>query len=304
MLPPPGPGQQQQTPGTNPQQPGSQESPNKQRFLQALQALGITVDQTSPLANDEECLSRVLGILASYSSDAIKKQKTAGTGSPSGADLQEQSTVVAMSQLNTNPTSTNTQVPGTPGQLPVNSPLPGQTLPQAAVNPSISAEQWDALNGRVTQLSQALLSQDATNKSLASQNAALMSLVTTQNRSGYMNRISALRQSQRIPADKATALEQLAGAYQFSELNNGTSELDLALSIYEGLPAGAAFVNPHAGVIQMSGTNGQPNLGVMPVNQTSQFFTGVNQIPEDRVDAVLAELGYGDQTGNRLLGVK
>lgn len=272
------------TPSSNPsvgQQSGSnsqQANPHddaKQRFIEALAALGISVDPNSPIQADSRVLSRLTSMLADMTSDAADRQMQTlqSTTNPNGGTsngYSQQATVVAMSKTDTNQNVTQ----------------PAAPAPQVSSQTASAAVPANFDMAQVVRMSQVMAEQEGHIKTLQAQNAGLMNMVTQQTRKTYQDRINGLRNTGRITADDANALETLATTFQFSATSGDSkSELDIRLEVYEKLPANALSPVGNAALqtVQMSGYT------ETPVTQTNSQFFSDNEPTDDRAKQILAE---------------
>lgn len=263
---------------SNPTQPGAnagQQQPDHEsdaisRFTEACSALGVQIDQSSPILKDPRLMSRLTGVLADMTGDAAQtatqqQQQSGASGAPGTSGLSQQSTVVAMSKTGTE-TSTAT---------------PPVVTPPTVTPPVVIT---DDTTVQMSRLNQALLIQDGKIKSQDGLINGLMQRVTEQSRAAYEGRIANLSATGRIAAADADALRALAGTFQFSATSpESKGELDIRLEIYEKLPANSIMPMTGNTPTQMS-----QNYSSTPV-QSSAFFA-TTEPDEARAASILDEL--------------
>jgi hypothetical protein len=142
------------------------------------------------------------------------------------------------------------------------------TETKTEVTPPVDSE-------KVIQMSAALVTQ----KGIIDQ---LLVEATNSRKQGYLSRIDALVRSGRCKKDKADAFRTEVGTYQFSVGATGQSALDMKLELLEELPEGAVL-SAHEKIAQFS-------INETAVSGTSQFFTGAEEVSDERVNQILNEM--------------
>lgn len=216
------------------------------KLQQSLSALGVTLESSNPILKNPDGLSRLISVVSDLMGDAAKNCNPQNSNSIP----QEQSTVIAMSE-----TKTTTTTEAQPPVVPV-------------TPPAVDVE-------RITQMSQALANQDA-------QIRQLSAVVTNERKDKYRSRITELVRTGRASPAMAKELTDQVETYQFSATTSETkSPLDIELSIYEKLPAGAVLTDAER-IKQFSITE-------TPVASLGSLYTGSEEPSEDRISQLLNE---------------
>ena len=117
---------------------------------------------------------------------------------------------------------------------------------------------------------------------------------TNTRKAGYLSRIDKLVKTGRCKKDKADAFRTEVGTYQFSmNETDSPSILDIRLSDLEELPEGAVL-SGHERVAQFA-------INETAVNTTSQFFTGADEVTEERAAQIMKEMYPDNQSLGTIL---
>lgn len=230
------------------------------KFREALAALGIEIGEDAPISGDLKKLASIVGMLVQMTAESAledqKKQDQGLKGGPGNNALQEQATVIAMSETTTNP-----QTPPTP-------PVP-------AVDP--------------VQFSELVA---VTNK-LRADRDAMAAALTTMSREKLSSRVNSLQQSGRCTAVEADAMRNQIGTYQFSlSGESNLQQLELEMTIREKLPMGAVIpVEQRTQPNQFSNLQSTPVAGMSSFFNQNTDAQGVpGDIDDARADEIFKEL--------------